>query len=125
MIRTIISIFISLALLLGITIGEGVYVQKQFALIEETIQTLYEKTEDGTATHEDGEAVETFWQANKKKMHMILPHTAVQNIDFELNEALGYLYQGNFQDALPKMEVLLQLTEVIRQNYSLRIENVL
>ena len=124
MIRTIVSIVISLALLVSVSILEGIYVQENFALIEETIQSLYEKTEDGTATHEDGEAVETFWQSHKKKMHMILPHTAVQNIDFELNEALGYLDQGNFQDALPKMEVLLQLTEVVRQNYSLRIENI-
>ena len=57
-------------------------------------------------------------------MHLLLPHVAVQHIDFELNEALGYLYQGNFQDALPKMEVLLQLTEVVRQNYTLGWGNV-
>ena len=124
MIRTIVSIFVSLALLLGVTVWESLYIQRNFELIESTIKTLYDKTEEGTATHEDGEAVEVFWQAKKHKMHLILPHSAVQQIDFELNEALGYLYQGNFQDALPKMEVLLQATEVVRQNYSLAWGNI-
>ena len=124
MIRTIVSIFVSLALLLGVTVWESLYIQRNFELIESTIKTLYDKTEEGTATHEDGEAVEVFWQAKKHKMHLILPHGAVQQIDFELNEALGYLYQGNFQDALPKMEVLLQATEVVRQNYSLAWGNI-
>jgi hypothetical protein len=124
MIRTIVSIIISFSLLVGISIWESAYVNTTFQLIEDTIQTLYEKTEDGTATHEDGEAVETFWQNKKHKLHLLLPHTAVQNIDFELNEALGYLYQGNFQDALPKMEVLLQITEVVRQNFTLLWGNI-
>ncbi|MBQ9118338.1 MAG: DUF4363 family protein [Clostridia bacterium] len=124
MIRTIVSIVISLALLIGGCLWEGAYIENNFALLASTIQTLYEKTEDGTATHEDGEAVEVFWQTKKQKMHLLLPHVAVQQIDFELNEALGYLYQGNFQDALPKMEVLLQLTEVVRQNYTLGWGNV-
>lgn len=124
MIRTIVGIILSLALLVGASVWEGAYIQTNFALIEETIQSLYEKTEEGTATHEDGEAVEIFWQSKKHKMHFLLPHTAVQQIDFELNEALGYLYQGNFQDALPKMEVLLQVTEVVRQNYTLLWGNI-
>ena len=124
MIRTIVGILISLALLLGATFLEDGYIRRNFALIEETLQTLYEKTEEGTATHEDGEAVEIFWQEKKQKMHVFLPHTAVQQIDLELNEALGYLYQGNFQDALPKMEVLLQITEVVRQNYTLLWGNI-
>ena len=124
MIRTIVGIFISFALLIGATLWEGQYIQSSFATVEETIQSLYEKTEEGTATHEDGEAVEIFWQTKKNKMHFLLPHNAVQQIDFELNEALGYLYQGNFQDALPKMEVLLQITEVIRQNFTLLWGNI-
>ena len=124
MIRTIVGILISLALLVGACLWEDVYIEKNFSLVEETIHSLYEKTEEGTATHEDGEAVEVFWQKKKQTMHFLLPHNAVQQIDFELNEALGYLYQGNFQDALPKMEVLLQITEVIRQNFTLLWGNI-
>ncbi len=125
MIRTIISIVVSLTLLVGATLFENAYIQREFSFIEESVYSLYEKTENGTATHEDGEAVETMWQAKKREMHLFFPHAAVQQIDFELNEALGYLYQGNFQDALPKMEVLLQLTEVIRQNYCVSWGNIL
>ncbi len=124
MIRTIVSIILSFTLLICISVWEGTYIENNFSQIESTIKTLYDKTEEGTATHEDGEAVEVFWQEKKHKMHFILPHVAVQQIDFELNEALGYLYQGNFQDALPKMEVLLQITEVIRQNYTLLWGNI-
>ena len=124
MIRTIAGIFISLAILISASVWESKQVENDFQLLENTIQTLHQKTEDGTATHEDGEAIEVFWQKKKKKLHLLLPHSAVQQIDYELNEALGYLYQGNFQDALPKMEVLLQATEVVRQNFSLAWGNI-
>ena len=124
MIKTIASICISLAILIGASILEGTCIEKNFQLLEETLQTLYTKTEDCVASHEDGEAVEIFWLRKKKVMHLLLPHSAVQQIDLELNEALGYLYQGNFQDALPKMEVLLQTTEIVRENFSLGWGNV-
>ena len=74
MIRTIVSIIISFSLLVGISIWESAYVNKTFQLIEDTIQTLYEKTEDGTATHEDGEAVETFWQNKKHKLLQLIQY---------------------------------------------------
>ena len=124
MTRTIAGIFISLAILISASVWEGRKIEKDFQLLEDTIQTLYNKTEEGTAIFEDGEGLDIFWQKKKKTLHLLLPHSAVQQIDYELNEALGYLYQGNFQDALPKLEVLLQATEVVRQNFSLAWGNI-
>ena len=60
MIRTIVSIVIALGLLLGVCCFEFVYVNKTFTLFDQTLRALYDKTEAGQATYEDGTAVQTF-----------------------------------------------------------------
>ena len=85
---------------------------------------MYQKTEAGTATHEDGNAMRIFWEDKKKVLHIWLPHTIVDQLDTHLNEALGYLYQGNFEDSLPKFEVLIDMTENIPYTYDLTPQNI-
>lgn len=75
MIRTIASIFISLAMILGVSLYSIYYVNQSFKLFDETLRCLYDKTEAGTATYEDGTAVQTFWEEKKKSLQVWLPHS--------------------------------------------------
>ena len=124
MIRTIASIFITLALLVGISMFEIFYVTRTFDCFHEALQSLYQKTENAAATYEDGVAVQTYWQAKKKILHVWLPHSALQEIDYQLDEAVGCICVEDYQSALPKMEVLLGLSENIPKSYSLKMENI-
>lgn len=124
MIRTIASIFIALGLLVGISAYELYYVDRAFTLFQTRLEALYQKTESGTATHEDGVAVQTFWRSKKKTLHVWLPHTALQEIDYQLDEAVGFMYLDDYENALPKIEVLLGLSQTISHSYSLKIENI-
>lgn len=124
MIRTITGIFVTLAIIFGIAFYEGNRVKTTFSQFGEVLQILYEKTDAGEVTHEDGVATEEFWESKKKTLHVWLPHTAIQEIDYQLYEAVGCLYVEDFDSALPKIEILIGMCENIPQSYRLSVENV-
>lgn len=124
MIRTIVSVFITLILILGLSFFEVHYVNTVFGFFHETLEALYQKAESGTATYEDGTAVRTYWDKKRERLHVWLPHTALQEVDYQLNEAIGYLYVKDYQNAVPKIEVLLTLAKTIPDSYSLGVENI-
>jgi hypothetical protein len=119
------SIIISGAILLGLSACELVYVQNTFDTFYEGLTSIYQKTENSTATHEDGAALQIFWEERKKTLYLWLPRTLIDQVDYHLGEALGYLYQGNFEDSLPKFELLLDMAETIPRAYKILPENIL
>ena len=64
-------------------------------------------------------------EEKKKILYLWLPHTLIDQVDYHLGEALGYLYQGNFEDSLPKFELLLDMAETIPRAYKILPENIL
>ena len=125
MIRTFISILITALLLIGLSVYDICYVQNTFHYFNEILESLFEKTEAHTATYQDGDAIRTFWTDKREVFHIWLPHTSIQEIDVQLNEALGYLYQENYEDSLAKLEVLISLSSLIPDSYTLKWKNIL
>ena len=124
MIKTIVSILISLGLIIGLSVYELYYVNDTFSFFKQAVLSLYDKTEAGQATYEDGKAVQLFWERKKRYLHIWLPHTSILEVDYQLYEAVGYLYVHDFESALPKLEVVLGMCENIPQAYRLSIENI-
>ncbi|MBO5412620.1 MAG: DUF4363 family protein [Clostridia bacterium] len=125
MIKTIASIFITLGIIFGLAFYENNRVNDTFREFENVLTILYDKTESGDVTYEDGLATEEFWENKKNTLHIWLPHTAILEIDYQLYEAVGYLYVRDYKSALPKIEILLGMCENIPQSYRFSIENVL
>ena len=125
MVKTLLSMIISLALLIGASIFEQRYVRKTFREFTSVMQVLREKTENATATDEDGHAVCLYWEEQKKHLQIWLPHTTLQEVDYQLYEAVGFIYVDDFEGALPKIEVVLGMCENIPYSYTLHIENTL
>ena len=124
MIRTIASIFITFALILTLSIYEIHYVRSVFDHFEAILHSLYEKTEAQTATYEDGTAVRAFWEEKRRTLHVWLPHTALQEINYQMDEAIGFLYVKDYDSVLPKIELLLGLADVIPNSYTFGLENI-
>ena len=124
MIKTIASILISFALIFGLSFYEIYYVQKTFTCFHQILDSLYQKTESKTATHEDGVAIRSYWENEKRTLHVWLPHTMLQEVDYHLDEAIGYLYNDDFSNALAQLEVAIELSEEIPRSYSLGIQNI-
>ena len=124
MIRTIASIFITLALIAGVSVYEIYYVKQTFHHFHAVLENFYQKTENETAVYEDGVALQTYWREKKKTLHVWLPHTALQEIDYQLDEAVGCVYVKDYDSALPKVEILLGLSENIPRSYSFNVQNI-
>lgn len=124
MVRTVISIFWSFLLIIGISVYETTHIRQTFRVFEEHLVALYEKTEEKTASYEDGKAVRNYWLHEKRFLHIWIPHTSIESVDYQLNEAMGYLYEGQFEDAIPKIEVLIEMSKRIPSSLSIRLENV-
>lgn len=125
MIRTIASIVIALSLILSVSLYETWYVQSTFSHFHQMLTALQNKSELQTATYEDGTSLQKYWDGKKRWLHVWLPHTSLQEIDFQLDEAVGFLYVKDYEGALPKISVLLGLSEHIPKSYDYGAGNIL
>ncbi len=124
MIRTIVSIIISIGIIFGLSFYEIRYVQKTFLYFHDILDSLYQKTESHNATYEDGTAVRSYWEEEKQTLHIWLPHTMLQEVDYHLDEAIGYLYNDDYANALAQLEVAIELSEEIPRSYALIPQNI-
>ena len=122
--KMIVGILLSFGILAGASAYELVYVDSTFEQLREGFSQMYKKTEAETATAEDANAVRIVWEDKKRHLHFWLPHTVIAQLDTQLGEAIGYLYEGNYMDALPKWEVLITLSQTIPHTYALLPENI-
>ncbi|MBQ8284094.1 MAG: DUF4363 family protein [Clostridia bacterium] len=125
MIRTLASILLTFGLIFSVSAYESKRVQTTFESFEQVLLTLYDKTEAGEVTYEDGTATERFWENKKNTLHIWLPHSAILEIDYQLYEAVGCLYVRDYDSAIPKIEILLGMCKNIPQSYRFSFENIL
>ena len=125
MVKTILSIAISFGLLLSICIFEGIFVKKTIQTVETGLIQLESKTKLQTATKADALKVEKDWQNKKKILHIFIPHNDIGYIDYWMGEATSYIESKNFDHALSKIQVLLDIFEQIPELYSLSLQNIL
>ena len=124
MVRTIASIFISFAIIFGLSFYEVCYVRHTFHEFHKILDSLYQKTESHIATYEDGMAVRSYWEKEKHTLHVWLPHTMLQEVDYHLDEAIGYLYTDDYPNALAQLEVARELSIKFPRSYSLSLQNI-
>lgn len=124
MIRTIVSAIVTFALIIGVSIYEIHFVQTTFEVFHAEVRALKQKTELGNATYTDGLAVRSYWDTQKRSLHVWVPHTSLAEIDYQLDEAIGFLYVQDYEAALPKIEVILGLSENVPYGYKLKLGNI-
>lgn len=124
MVRTIASIILSFLFLIGISVYEDHYIKGEFSAFGESLQTLYDKTEEETATAEDALSVRKQWERTREKVHVWVPHNDVNSIDNWLNETVGLIREGEYELALPKIVVLMEMSKNIPSAYSPTLENI-
>ncbi len=124
MVKTLLSILISLLLIAGVAVFETWYVDKTFGEFSAQLETLYEKTEDESATRGDAEAVRVSWNEKKKVLHVWVPHNDISYVDYWLSEGLSLIETGQYDDALSKLEVLKEICRNIPAAYAFSFENI-
>lgn len=124
MVKSIVYTLTAIALCLGFFIFTESYLHTQFSEFGNAVETLYDKTENGTANREDAYAVREMWQNKKSRLHVFVPHNDVSYVDYWLNEACGLIYVGDYDRALCNLEVLKEIARALPDSYSVRLENV-
>ncbi len=124
MVKSVVYTLTAIALCLALFIGVHIYMGKQFSEFHDAVETLYKKVEDKTANREDGFAVRSMWTEKKSHLHIFVPHNDISYVDYWLSEACGLIYCGEFELALGKLEVLLEITKNLPGGYALKLENV-
>lgn len=125
MVKSIISAVVTLALFAFASIGEQAYLKKNFCEFKEEAVILYDKIEAETATADDALALQKFWIRKKESLHIFVPHTEIKEIDLWIAESVTLIKNKKFDDALSKIDVVIELVEQIPKTFGLRTENVL
>ena len=124
MAKSIVSILVSLALLTGGAIYEQHYVKSTFSEFNEILETLQLKTEEHTAVKEDGYSAQKYWLECKSQLHAYIPHNDIKDIDYWLAEAVSLISTEDFDLALSKLEVLIEICEHIPGTFGIKFENI-
>lgn len=124
MVKTLLSVFMTLALLVAAGIGEHFFVVSRFEKFGAAVGALYDKTLKERAARADADAVKTLWKSEKKSLHILIPHADIAYIDYWLGEATGCIVTGNFEEALSKLEVLSVICQQLPQQYTVSFENI-
>ncbi len=124
MVKSIIYTLSAIALCFGFFIWSHAYIDRQFSDFHSALGTLYDKIEEESASREDCFAVKDLWASKKSKLHTFIPHNDISYVDYWLNEACALVYKGNYELALGKIEVLLEITDALPDAYSVKLENV-
>ena len=124
MVKAISYTLVAIALCIGLFIFTQWYVNDQFEGFSQALDALYTKVEDQTATAEDGFAVRALWTDKKSKLQIFVPHNDISYVDYWLSEACGLLYNGEYELALGKVEVLKEIAKNLPDAYNVKFENI-
>ncbi|MGN1103461.1 MAG: DUF4363 family protein [Candidatus Coproplasma sp.] len=124
MVKSIIYTIVAALLCVGFFIWTDLYISDQFGQFHAALETLYYKVEDKTANREDAYAVRDMWADKKEKLHVFIPHNDISYVDYWLSEACSLIYKSEYDMALGKVEVLLEITKNLPDAYVIKLENV-
>ena len=125
MVKAFITTIVGVAIIVGASIFENAYIEKTFSNFNSAVFEVYQKTENETATKEDVLAVQNLWIKNKKTLHVFIPHNDIKEFDLWISEAVSLVEKKMWEDALSKLEVVIEMTEQIPKTYTHRIANIL
>ena len=125
MVKAIISTLIAILIIIGASLLENAYLKDTFSEFERVVLATYDKTEEKISVKEDVLTFQKLWIEKKRSLHIFIPHNDIKEIDLWIAEAVSLVENEEYEDALSKLEVVLEMIEQIPKTYSLRIENIL
>lgn len=124
MVKSIIYTLVATALCFGVFFGTQYFIVRNLGQFHTALEMLYDKIEEETATREDAYAVRNLWTDKKSKLHIFIPHNDISYVDYWLSEACALIYRDEYDLALGKIEVLLEITRNLPDAYSVKLENI-
>ena len=124
MVKSLTAIGVAVALLLGLAIFEWYFLDREFSSFHEELSILYDKAEEGTANEEDARVVQQRWECRRDRLHVWIPHNDIARMDEILAETVELIAEKEYLLALPKIEVLIHMSECLPGTYRPNASNI-
>lgn len=124
MVKTIVSIIVVLCLIVAGAIFECVVVKNQFNEFNAELIEVYDKIEAQTATTDDIYQLQDSWIDKKSFLHAFIPHNEIREFDLWIADAVNFVRNEEWIDALSKMEVLIALSKEAPRSFSMNFSTI-
>lgn len=125
MVKSIISIIISVLILVAGALYEQTVVLKQFNEFETTVTDLIKKSEEENVTVEEVKNMQKDWRDKKRFLHIFIPHNEIKEIELWISEAISFAEYENYEELTDKLKVLKDLSKEIPKTFLIRPDNIL
>lgn len=125
MVKSIISVIVASLILFLASLCEQNYINATFNELKDSFVVIYNKIESDTAVKEDILSAQKLWISKKEKLHIFISHNEIKEVDLWIAETVTLVENGKKEDALSKIDVVIELMEQIPKSFSFRVENLL
>ncbi|MBO5285475.1 MAG: DUF4363 family protein [Clostridia bacterium] len=125
MVKSIISIIISVLILVAGALYEQTVVLKQFNEFEATVTDLIKKSEEENITVEEVKNMQKDWRDKKRFLHIFIPHNEIKEVELWISEAISFAEYENYEELTDKLKVLKDLSKEIPKTFLIRPDNIL
>ena len=124
MVKSIISmIAVALILTLGV-LFETMFIHNEFKELSAETQILYDKIEAQNANENDVYVLQRKWLIAKEKLHAFISHNEIKEFDLWIAETVKCVTARDWDEALTKMEVIIELEEQVPKAFEFSFANV-
>ncbi len=124
MVKSFISVIISMGILIGGAIYEQIYLNNTFDELHEKFSVLDEKITENAADYDDVLSLQSLWIDKKQQLHVFIPHNEIKEVDLWVAEAVYYAKINDFKETKAKLSVTIELIEQIPKTFAVKFENV-
>ena len=125
MVKSILSVIITLSLIIFGAFIESFYVKKSFKELNQIAIVCQHKADEQTLSSNDTNLLQNTFLRKRKLLHVFIPHTEIKEMELWISESVKCAKDLNYQDASLKLEVVIELTEQIPNNFKLTLQNIL
>ena len=124
MVKSIISMIAVAIILAAGMIFETAFIHGEFKELAAETEILYDKIEAKTANENDVYALQTKWVIAKEKLHAFISHNEIKEFDLWIAETVKLVSAEMWDEALSKIEVVMELEEQIPKTFEFSWANV-
>lgn len=117
--------------IVGLCVGENLYIQDSFTFLKENLVQIQENLSVDTEninTQENILALEnlhTEWRKRAKVLKTLVWHTGMKEVEINLSRILTYTKQNDYKEAEVELNALLDFSDHYMNDFTINLENIL
>ena len=117
--------------IVGLCVGENLYIQDSFTFLKENLVQIQESLSVDTEninTQENILALEnlhTEWRKRAKVLKTLVWHTGMKEVEINLSRILTYTKQNDYKEAEVELNALLDFSDHYMNDFTINLENIL